>query len=95
MENNYKIRENRKGIDYIVEHVDPRTNFGKERPYKTCDGKDVATMEEVMLYNKMFYERMMIKKGQESKIDPTTKFIVGSKEYNDYYYPETDKKMHR
>ena len=69
MEDNYKfekIRKGiRKGIDYTSEYVDPHTNFGKKLLYKTCDGKDVATMEEVMLYNKMFYERMMIKKGQE------------------------------
>ena len=32
------------------------------------------------------------KEALESKIDPTTKFIVGSKEYNDYYYPKIDKK---
>lgn len=65
MEENYKFEKNRKGIDYTAEYVDPRTNFEKKLLYKTCDGKDVATMEEVMLYNKMFYERMMIKKGQE------------------------------
>ena len=69
MEDNYKfekIRKGiRKGIDYTSEYVDPHTNFGKKLLYKTCDGKDAATMEEVMLYNKMFYERMMIKKGQE------------------------------
>lgn len=39
--------------------IDPRTNFGRGISYKTCDGKDVATMEEVMQYNQMFYERMM------------------------------------
>lgn len=33
--------------------------------YKTCDGKDVATMEEVMQYNQMFYESMMIKKERK------------------------------
>jgi hypothetical protein len=39
--------------------IDPRTDFGRGISYKTCDGKDVATMEEVMQYNQMFYERMM------------------------------------
>lgn len=30
------------------------------------------------------------------EMDPTTKFVKGSKEYNDYYYPKIDKKgMHR
>ena len=28
------------------------------KKYKTCDGKDVATMEEVMQYNQIFYDRM-------------------------------------
>lgn len=39
--------------------IDPRTDFERGISYKTCDGKDVATMEEVMQYNQMFYERMM------------------------------------
>ena len=34
------------------------TNFGRGITFKTCDGKEVATMEEVMQYNQMFYERM-------------------------------------
>lgn len=34
------------------------TDFGRGITFKTCDGKDVATMEEVMLYNQIFYERM-------------------------------------
>ena len=41
--------------------IDPRTDYGKGIFYKTCDGRDVATMEEVMLYNQMFYDRMMNK----------------------------------
>ena len=40
-------------------NIDPRTDYGRGISYKTCDGKDVATMEEVMQYNQMFYERMM------------------------------------
>ena len=36
------------------------------------------------------------KEAAELKIDPTTEFIRGSKEYSDYYYPKIDKKgMHR
>lgn len=38
---------------------DHLTDFGKGITFKTCDGKDVATMEEVMQYNQMFYDRMM------------------------------------
>lgn len=52
--------------DYMLQkEINPRTDFGKGVSYKTCDGKDVATMEEVMQYNQMFYESMMIKKDQE------------------------------
>lgn len=42
-----------------------RTDIGKGIYYKTCDIKDVATMEEVIQYSQMFYKRMMIKKHQE------------------------------
>ena len=49
----------------LESRIDSRTNSGKGISYKTCDGKDVATMEEVMKYNQMFYERMMRKKEQE------------------------------
>jgi len=35
------------------------TAYGKSITYKTCDGKEFATMEEVMQYNHMFYESMM------------------------------------
>lgn len=38
---------------------DHLTDFGRGITFKTCDGKDVATMEEVMQYNQMFYDRMM------------------------------------
>lgn len=36
-----------------------------------------------------------VNESRKNVIDPTTKFIVGSKEYNDYYYPEIDKKIQR
>lgn len=45
--------------------IDSRTDFEKGIYYKTCEGKDVATMEEVMQYNQMFYESMMIKKERK------------------------------
>lgn len=38
-----------------------RTDYGKGIYYLTCDGKECATMEEVMQYNQMFYDRMMNK----------------------------------
>ena len=48
--------------------IEPRTDYGKGISYKTCDGRDVATMEEVMLYNQMFYDRMM-KKVEDHAIE--------------------------
>lgn len=32
----------------LKSRIDSRTDFGKGIYYKTCDGKNVATMEEVM-----------------------------------------------
>ena len=50
--------------------IDSRTDFGRGIYYKTCDGKNVATMEEVMQYNQEFYERMMREKeSSENKDD--------------------------
>lgn len=42
--------------------IDPRTNYGKGIYYLTCDGKECATMEQVMQYNQMYYDRMKIRK---------------------------------
>ena len=47
--------------DSVDRPKDIRTDFGKGITFKTCDGKDAATMEEVMQYNQMFYDRMMNK----------------------------------
>ncbi len=41
--------------------IDPRTDYGRGIVYKTGDGKYVATMEEVRLYNQMYYDSMMKK----------------------------------
>ena len=49
----------------LKSRIDSRTDFGKGIYYITCDGKNVATMEEVMQYNQKFYERMMIKKERK------------------------------
>jgi hypothetical protein len=43
---------------YIEPKEDSITDFAKGISFKTCDGKDVATMEEVMLYNQMYYDKM-------------------------------------
>ncbi len=53
-----------KNYEYII---DPRTDSGKGKTFKTLDGRDVATMEEVIEYNRMFYESMMIKEAQNQK----------------------------
>ena len=45
--------------------VDPITDWGKGTRFYTCDGKEVESMEAVMQYNQMYYERIM----NESKIE--------------------------
>ena len=40
------------------EPIDNRTDYGRGIIYKTCDGKDVATIEEVMQYNQRYYDLM-------------------------------------
>ena len=45
--------------------IDNTTDAGKGILYKTCDGKEVATMEEVMEYNQMYYDSMFPKKEDE------------------------------
>ena len=56
----------KKNKDYMFQtKIDSPTDFEKGIYYKTCEGKDVATMEEVMQYNQMFYESMMIKKERK------------------------------
>lgn len=46
--------------DFDPRPIDKSTDAGKGISYKTCDGKDVATIEEVMRYNQMYYEKMKI-----------------------------------
>ena len=45
--------------------IDNLTDFRKEIYFLTCDGKKVATMEEVIAYNNMYYENMNIKKTDD------------------------------
>lgn len=40
--------------------IDNRTDYGRGIVYKGWDGKEFASMEEVMQYNQMFYEKYMI-----------------------------------
>ena len=44
---------------------DYTTDYGKGISYYTCDGKVVATIEQVLQYNQMYYENMIIKSQQE------------------------------
>ena len=45
--------------------IDPRTDFGKGITFKSVDGKDWATYEDAMAYNKLYYDSLMIKSGQD------------------------------
>ena len=40
--------------------MDNRTDYEKDIVYKGWDGKEFATMEEVMQYNQMFYDNYKI-----------------------------------
>ena len=42
------------------EPIDNRTDYGRGIVYKGWDGKEFASMDEVMQYNEMFYKSMMI-----------------------------------
>ena len=53
--------------DYIEPIKDYTTDWGKGIRFYTCDGKEVATMEQVMQYNQMYYETMMIKVDNTEK----------------------------
>ena len=52
--------EDDKETIHNFEYKDLFTDYGKGIRYKTCDGKEVATMEEVMAYNQNYYDNMMI-----------------------------------
>ena len=46
--------------------IDKKDIYLDPAPYfLTCDGKKVATMEEVIAYNNMYYENMKIKKTDD------------------------------
>ena len=50
--------------DGIERPIDARTDFGKGIMFYTCDGQKVASLEQVMQYNQLFYEKMKIKKQE-------------------------------
>lgn len=45
--------------------LDNTTEFGKGTKYYTCDGKEVATMEQVFSYNQMYYDSMLKEDSEE------------------------------
>lgn len=60
----YELNDAQKSaINYFDSSVpkDNRTDFGKGIDFYTCDGKRVATMEEVYAYNELFYKSMLNK----------------------------------
>ena len=64
--NDYYFPKKEKSDLYLdPKPIDNLTDFGKGIYFFTCDGKKVATMEEVMAYNNMYYENMKIKKNDD------------------------------
>ena len=59
MENMEKVKKN--DFSYANDNME---NFGKGIGYYTCDGHQVATLEQVMQYNKMYYQALKAKKPQ-------------------------------
>ena len=68
-----KITPDGKGLE---PEIDKMTPYGKglepeisskldQISFKTCDGKDLPSMEDVMLYNQIYYDKM--KKQLEEK----------------------------
>jgi len=50
--------------DSVERPIDVRTDFGKGMIYYSCDGKKFTSLEQVMQYNELFYEKMKIKKQE-------------------------------
>ena len=64
--NDYLNQPIKKNDDYMYQTpIDPRTDFGKGITFKSVDGKDWATYEDAMAYNKLYYDILMIKSGQD------------------------------
>lgn len=58
---NKDLTKEKKKITSINQSIkDYSTDYGKGIIYYTCDGKEVATMEEVIMYNQIYYEKMKI-----------------------------------
>jgi hypothetical protein len=61
-DNNIQGRPNRihpSNNDSVVNPIEKINDFGKGIRYYTCDGREVATMEQVFQYNQMYYEKMI------------------------------------
>lgn len=67
-----KLRKEHKFIQKSTEYKytknpqisDKTTTWGKGEYFLTCDGGRVATMEEVIEYNKWYFENMKNQKGR-------------------------------
>lgn len=53
--NNMYMPGNKKINDQVNQ---PINNFRQEIKYYTCDGKELPSIEEVIMYNQMYYEKM-------------------------------------
>ena len=51
-----------KKINIYPESIDNITDYGKRIAYKSYDGKEFATIEMAEQYNKLFYEKQLLKK---------------------------------
>ena len=62
--NNYINNDNLISNNY--DNNDHQTDFSKGLSYLTWDGKEMSTMEQVMEYNQLFYDSLMIQKQNNS-----------------------------
>lgn len=71
-----------KKINIDPESIDNITDYGKGIAYKSYDGKEFATIEMVEQYNKLFYEKQMLKnkRKMEEKDDMLSREIKKSEE---------------
>lgn len=51
----------------FVPEIDPRTDYGKGIVYKSIDGNECSTMEEVEEANKLFYDSLITEEEQPKR----------------------------
>lgn len=74
--------EKEKRINIYPESIDNITDYGKGIAYKSYDGKEFATIEMAEQYNKLFYEKQLLKnkRNMEEKDDMLSREIKISEE---------------